>query len=149
MDTRKLRQRAPKNLADARAAAKSYDAASDDGFELIQGDDRLKICGPFLVAAWELRPPMRSGGVEMATVYGYAVDADGTMRPVKFVTGGSGPLSIPGMLRQWADNGTNGDVMVELASDLRPGFIDDMTGEEVAPYHRYTFERPQDEQPDY
>jgi hypothetical protein len=149
MDTRGLRKRIPASFTAAADKARTLRDANDDGFALIEGDERLKVCGPFVVAAWELRPPLRKGGVDMATVYGYAPGDDGTLRPIKMVFGGSGLLSIPGMLQQWQDNGITDEVAVTLTADQRPGFLDDQTGEEVAPYWRYSFEDTPESTPDY
>jgi hypothetical protein len=148
MDTRKLRAKAPTTFADVKGKAKPLRTAADDGFELIQGDDRADLAGiPMVLVAWELRPGFRENGGELATVYAYLQNEDGTARPIKFIAGGQGLLSIPYVLRTMQDNGVTGDVAVAVTVEPY-NFYDEETDTNIAAV-RYGFEDLGEGSPDF
>lgn len=148
MDTRKLRAKTPTTFADAKGKAKPLRSAADDGFELIQGEDRANLAGiPMVLVAWELQPGFRPNSGELATVYAYLQNDDGTARPIKFIAGGQGLLSIPYILRTMQDNGVTSDVAVALTAEPYE-FYDEEADTNVQAM-RYGFEDLGEGSPDY
>ena len=148
MDTRKLRKTAPTSFAAARGKATPLRTAADDGFELIAGDERSSLANlPMVLVAWELRPGFRENSGELATVYAYVPNDDGTPRAVKFIAGGNGLLSIPTILRTMQDNGVTTNVSVIMTAEPYD-FYDEEADTNVSAV-RYGFEDLGEGEPDY
>jgi len=148
MDTRKLRRNAPADFKSAKEKAQSLRTAADDGFELVEGDDRVKLAGfPMVLVAWELRPGFRENGGELATVYAYLQNEDGTARPIKFIAGGQSLTSIPVILRTMQDNGINGNVAAMLTAEPYD-FYDEESDNTIGAV-RYSFEDMGEGDPDF
>jgi hypothetical protein len=148
MDTRKLRKMAPTSFAAAQEKATPLRTAADDGFEFVEGDDRATLAGlPMVLMAWDLRPAFRANSGELATVYAYVPNEDGTPRPIKFIAGGGGMLSIPTILRNMLDNGITSNVAVTMTAEKYEFY--DEESDTTIPAIRYGFEDLGEGSPDY